>query len=306
MPFSHLSSEHTAFSLDGGSGSITNVRRSPLLRPNVVSFVEGPSQATLPTYRFNGKLQLVMIDGPHAYPFPDLEYYSLYPHLDTGALLILDDIHIRSIRNLFEFLRKDAMFELNEVVGRTAFLTRTKAPAFDPMGDGWWTQNYNSRALLRYAWRERLGRLRPKALRSQFLRFKRDVFRLRAGCTVRILQPHNGAAVGETGEVEGSAALPDEGHLWVLVRRKDSEGWWPQGGGPLCVGQGRWRVTVAYGGPQDAGSDFEIAAVVVRQTTNEFWMEWVSRTKESNSFSPVRLPPARYVFDEDHSTVRKR
>ncbi len=114
--FSHLSEHHTVFALDGGSGSIANIRRSPLLRPNVVTFVEGPTQATLPRHRFTESLQLVLIDGPHGYPFPDLEYYFLYPHLETGALFILDDIHIPTVQNLFRFLRRDAMFELEEVV----------------------------------------------------------------------------------------------------------------------------------------------------------------------------------------------
>src|SRR5436190_535356 len=111
--FSHLSEHHTVFALDGGSGSVTNVRRSPLLRQDVVTFVEGPTQATLPQYRFTEKMQLVLIDGPHAYPFPDLEYYFLYPYLETGALLILDDIHIPTVHNLFQFLRRDAMFRLD-------------------------------------------------------------------------------------------------------------------------------------------------------------------------------------------------
>jgi hypothetical protein len=75
--FSHLSDHHTVFALDNGSGSITNIRRSPLLGQNVVTFVEGPTQTTLPRHRFTEKLQLVLIDGPHGYPFPDLEYYFL-------------------------------------------------------------------------------------------------------------------------------------------------------------------------------------------------------------------------------------
>jgi hypothetical protein len=91
--FSHLSRHHTVFAFDGGSGSIANVHRSSLLRRNVVTFVEGPTQVTLPQHRFTERLQLVLIDGPHGYPFPDLEYYFLYPHLETDALLILDDIH---------------------------------------------------------------------------------------------------------------------------------------------------------------------------------------------------------------------
>jgi hypothetical protein len=143
---SHLSRSHTVFALDANTGSIRAVEGSPLLRPNVVRFVEGPTQVTLPAHQFKERLQLALIDGPHGYPFPDLEYYYLYPHLDADALLIVDDIHIPTITNLFDFLRADDMFALQEVVETTAFFRRTTAPTFSPTGDGWWLQGYNRRA----------------------------------------------------------------------------------------------------------------------------------------------------------------
>lgn len=189
------------------------MRRSPLLRPNVVTFVEGPTQATLPQHRFIEKLQLALIDGPHGYPFPELEYYFLYPHLETGARLILDDIHIPTVHNLFQFLRRDAMFELDDVVQTTAFLTRTSAPTFDPFGDGWWQQGYNARPLLRYTWRERIKGFLPAAIR-------RGVARRASGCAMEIVAPQSGVVVADTGTVEGIVDLPPSSHLWVLVRRK--------------------------------------------------------------------------------------
>jgi hypothetical protein len=143
--FSHLSGNHTVFALDDGTGSIEAVRASVLLRPGVVTFVEGPTQLTLPRHRFDRPLQLALIDGPHAYPFPDLEYYYIYQHLEPGALLIVDDIQIRSINNLFEFLTEDEMFRLDEVIETTAIFRRTEADTFSPVGDGWWTQGYNRR-----------------------------------------------------------------------------------------------------------------------------------------------------------------
>ena len=141
--FSHCSDLHTVFSVDSGGGSVVNVKASPLLRADHVFWVEGPTQLTLPTYRFQHKLQAALIDGPHGYPFPDLEYYYLYQHMEPGALFILDDIQIPTIHNLFEFLKRDKMFVLEEVVDTTAFLTRTDAPVFCPIGDSWWEQEYN-------------------------------------------------------------------------------------------------------------------------------------------------------------------
>lgn len=148
--FSHCSDLHTVFSIDSGGGSVANVKASPLLRADHVIWVEGPTQLTLPTYRFTHQLQAVLIDGPHGYPFPDLEYYYLYQYLETGSLLIVDDVQIPTIHNLFEFLKQDRMFVLNEVVDTTAFFTRTDARTFCPIGDGWWEQGYNKTPLTRF------------------------------------------------------------------------------------------------------------------------------------------------------------
>lgn len=303
--FSHLSEHHTVFALDGGSGSIANVRRSPLLRRDVVTFVEGPTQATLPQYRFTEKLQLVLIDGPHGYPFPDLEYYFLYPHLETGALLILDDIHIPTVHNLFQLLRRDAMFELDEVVQRTAFFTRTSARTFDPFGDGWSQQNYNARPLWRYAWRDRIRSFLPMSTVRSLTWLKRSMTRGFPQCAVDILAPQRGASVAGAGIVEGSVVLPADSHLWVLVRRKDFDGWWPQNKGAVSVARTRWKVSVSYGGPQDAGCDFEIAALVVGPPTHELWIDWVARVQETGLFPPVQLPAASFVLGEAYRTVTK-
>ena len=142
---SHLSEHHTVFTIDdtGLTNSLDRVTQSPLLRGAAVDFVVGPTQHTLPRHTFASPLQVVLIDGPHAYPFPELEYYFFYPHLDRGALLILDDIHIPNIFRLFAILREDAMFDLLGLAGTTAFFRRTSAPLFNPTGDGWWEQNYN-------------------------------------------------------------------------------------------------------------------------------------------------------------------
>jgi hypothetical protein len=144
--FSHVSEDHTVFAVDGGTGSIRSIETSPFLRREVVTFVEGPTQVTLPLHAFAHHLQLVLLDGPHGYPFPDLEYYHVYPHLDPDALLIVDDIHIPTITNLFDFISADEMFDLHEVVETTAFFRRTGAPTFPRTGDSWWTQGYNKGA----------------------------------------------------------------------------------------------------------------------------------------------------------------
>ncbi|HEY9844596.1 MAG TPA: class I SAM-dependent methyltransferase [Candidatus Caenarcaniphilales bacterium] len=147
--FSHLSQNHKVFAIndykDIDTNSITAVRTSDLFNRATVEFIEGPTQLTLPRYNFEHKLQVAYIDGPHGYPFPDMEYYYIYPFLEENSLLIVDDIHIPTIHHLFNFLKEDEMFSFLEVVDNTAFFQRTSAPLFDPYLDGWWLQNYNKK-----------------------------------------------------------------------------------------------------------------------------------------------------------------
>jgi methyltransferase family protein len=147
--FSNISREHVVFCLDdrsaGDGSSVLYFEGSPLTRRERVSCVFGPTQDTLPAYRHRGAYDCVLLDGPHGYPFPELEYYQFYPHLRPGGFLILDDVHIPTIGRLADFLQEDDMFSLVEVVSTTAVFRRTESPVFEPKGDGWWQQKFNQR-----------------------------------------------------------------------------------------------------------------------------------------------------------------
>jgi Methyltransferase domain len=143
---SNLSADHLVFTKDdaGDGDSLAAVRKSPLLRADSCRFVVGPTQRTLPAEEFDVQLDLVLLDGPHAYPFPDIEYWATYPHLRQGGLLVVDDIQIPTIGNLFRFLSADRMWKRLAVVESTAFFRRTDAEPVDPLGEGWWEQGYNA------------------------------------------------------------------------------------------------------------------------------------------------------------------
>jgi hypothetical protein len=140
--FSHLSAHHLVFARDIGR-SVSQAKKSPLVNAQNVTFVEGPTQITLPNYSFTHKIQMALIDGPHGYPFPDLEYYYFYPLIETGGLLLVDDIHIPSIGRMFDVIKADDMFNLLEIVGHLAIFERSEAPLIDPHSDSWWLQGYN-------------------------------------------------------------------------------------------------------------------------------------------------------------------
>ena len=132
--FSHISLSHKVFALDAVAGadtkSVSAVKHSELYNSDSVEYIIGPTQITLPNYKFEKALDIVLIDGPHAYPFPELEYYYLYPHIRADGLLIIDDIHIPSVANMFSVLCEDKMFLLENIIHTTGFLRRTNAPVF--------------------------------------------------------------------------------------------------------------------------------------------------------------------------------
>ena len=121
--FSHLSADHLVFALKE-SDSMSQVECSPLFRSQTTQIIAGPTQQTLPRHTFRDKLQIALIDGPHGYPFPELEYYYLYPWIVQGGLLALDDIKIPTIGRMCEIIKADDMFDLVEIVDDNMALFR--------------------------------------------------------------------------------------------------------------------------------------------------------------------------------------
>jgi len=144
LVLSHLSNRHTVFVLPQGD-SMQNTQSNAYLRSAGTNFVVGPSQIMVPKWQFADPLDFVLLDGPHSYPFPDLEYYYVYPYIRQGGVLVIDDIHIPSIHRMYEILRDDDMWEHRGDVRTTAFFRRTDKPLFDPLAGDWFRQRYNRR-----------------------------------------------------------------------------------------------------------------------------------------------------------------
>ena len=180
--FSRLSKHHTVFTYDDradDNSSVEFVTKSPLFRAETVAFVFGPTQRSLPQFAFDGKMDVALIDGPHAYPFPELEYYFIYPHLATGGVLIIDDVHIPTLFSLYRFLREERMFEFVVKSGNTAFFRRTDVPTFDPLGDDWDRQQFNQRRFPVVSKDDRIAGFFPKGLTHLFPKNIRTAIRTR-------------------------------------------------------------------------------------------------------------------------------
>lgn len=86
-----------------------------------------------------------------------MELAYLLPRIRPSGWLIVDDIQIPSVYELFQFLRREPAMKLEEVVVRTAFFRLAGAAGHGP--DGWSLQGINHRTIWRYSWRDRLRRL---------------------------------------------------------------------------------------------------------------------------------------------------
>ncbi|MEZ5403413.1 MAG: class I SAM-dependent methyltransferase [Bryobacteraceae bacterium] len=149
---SHCARRHTAFAIEGENATISTLRRQRALAVERVTFVEGETRNTVPGHDFRAPLDFVLLDGPHAYPLPQIEYAYLAPNLRIGGWLAVDDIQIPSVHELFRFLAEEPSWELDRVSVRTAFFRRKSNRSGGP--DDWAAQGMNRRPVLRYAWRD--------------------------------------------------------------------------------------------------------------------------------------------------------
>jgi len=79
---------------------------------DALELVEVPSEIYLPAAVASGRLapgslDLVLIDGDHAFPVPALDWYHTAPLLKVGGLVVLDDTQIRAVAEVAAFLRRD-------------------------------------------------------------------------------------------------------------------------------------------------------------------------------------------------------
>jgi predicted O-methyltransferase YrrM len=72
-----------------------------------VRFIAQPSQDALPALDPT-PLDVVLIDGDHAFPTPFVDFYFAGRRLVPGGLLVLDDTNLHACRVLDDFLRLDS------------------------------------------------------------------------------------------------------------------------------------------------------------------------------------------------------
>lgn len=97
-----------------------------------VRFVPEPSDRYLPVCEVDG-LDVVLLDGKHAFPWPIVDWFHTADRLKVGGLMIVDDTQLRPVRVLSDFLSADVerwRFE-GAPGGRTSIFRKLTHPVHD-------------------------------------------------------------------------------------------------------------------------------------------------------------------------------
>jgi Methyltransferase domain len=85
-----------------------------------LTFRIGSSADVLRTWQPR-ELDLALVDGAHAFPYPTLDWWFLAPHLKIGGLLLLDDAYMPPVGSVVDYLRTSPAWSLERPVSfRTA------------------------------------------------------------------------------------------------------------------------------------------------------------------------------------------
>jgi len=104
-----------------------------------VVFALEPSDRYLPSATLPS-LDLVLLDGKHAFPWPIVDWFYTAEALEKGGLLMLDDIQLPPVAILADFLKVDSRWAFEGCPGgRTAVFRKLSSSVHDV---AWHMQNW--------------------------------------------------------------------------------------------------------------------------------------------------------------------
>jgi hypothetical protein len=137
--FLALGAEHRAVSPDAGEPErIRAYCSEKRISTSSYTHVVARSEDYLPTLPAEPELDLVLVDGDHAFPIPCIDWFYATRLLKQSGILIVDDTQLWSVRILADFLAGDDAWELIERTPRYG-MYRLRIPARDALSR-WWGQ----------------------------------------------------------------------------------------------------------------------------------------------------------------------
>lgn len=124
-----------------------------------VQFVNEPSDTFLPRNTDDG-YDMVLIDGKHAFPWPLLDWFYTAEKLKQGGLMIIDDVAMKSVSVLTNFLKTDTAWSQITNVSANTFVFKKMKPSVHDVA--WHMQPYAFTNPV-----ERIGRRIRQVLKSK-------------------------------------------------------------------------------------------------------------------------------------------
>jgi predicted O-methyltransferase YrrM len=110
--FAAVASEHTAVFLSPSEGdAVAQWCIDHDVDTTKLTLAPGSSPEVL-TKMAHDPIDVLFIDGCHAHPFPQLDWYLAAPRVRVGGIVIVDDIQLPGPASLHRFLRRDDRWEL--------------------------------------------------------------------------------------------------------------------------------------------------------------------------------------------------
>ena len=107
-----------------------------LFRSERVRFRIGSSPEVLRTWE-GRPLDLVLVDGAHAFPYPTLDWWFLAPYVKIGGLMLLDDAYMPPVAAVVDHVRGSSAWTLEEPPSfRTAVARKLAEEVPDPEWKG--------------------------------------------------------------------------------------------------------------------------------------------------------------------------
>jgi hypothetical protein len=93
-------------------------------------------------------------------------------------------------------------------------------------------------------------------------------------------------------DVNGNANLKTGQYLWVLTHRTKGfeDMWWPQNVAKINPKNNTWKCHVVFGGRQDIGYKFEIAAIIVNEEYNIILKDYRKNAMRTGDWRPIEMP----------------
>lgn len=168
LVFAISGARHTAVTpSEAEIGRIREYAQAHGIGLEAVKFVAQPSEMYLPRCD-ETDLDLILLDGKHAFPWPMVDWFFTADRLKRGGLMLLDDAHMRSVAILAEFLSADTGWQPVRDLsgGKTLAFQKTRDKALDVAWhmQPWTVASYASifqgiRRRLGKMWRRRFGRV---------------------------------------------------------------------------------------------------------------------------------------------------